>query len=270
VKAHLTDELSGYVDDQLTDEERAVVERHLAECPECAAVIEEERRLRDLLRGLPLVDPPFGFYERLLRQKVPSRPQRSWVRTALINVGAAAAAFAVVLGLASTGESSDEVAADEVITKSASIVPSLDQLRGKRATPAEAESAAHYGVPSSLAGTYQLAGFQLSDGIPQAVYSNGRQLLAVFVMRGRLDWGRLPNPRPVTVNGSPAWQVRIDDADVVLVQRPDAVVVITGPPAQTDPNLASQIQPELSERDSLADRVEEAGRRLLETFGLRG
>jgi anti-sigma factor RsiW len=267
---HLDDLLSGYADGELSPDEANLVEEHLATCEECRTTVEEERALRARLRSLPLLDPPFGLYERLLRDGLPPEQKRSWLRTGVVNLVVAAAGFLLVIGLASTARPTGDVGAADVITKSASLVPNLGQLHGHKATPAETQTAAQYGVPSSLAGTYQLAGFQLADGVPQAVFTNGEQTLVVFMVPGRLDWQRLPSPRPVEVNGYPAWQVSTDDADVVLVQRGNAVVVISGPPSSTDPDLATQIDPELPTPNGIGDRVEAAGRRLLETFGLRG
>jgi hypothetical protein len=46
VKAHVGERLSGYLDGELTQQERQRVELHLADCAECAATLDELRALR--------------------------------------------------------------------------------------------------------------------------------------------------------------------------------------------------------------------------------
>jgi anti-sigma factor RsiW len=52
------DLLSGYLDDELTAEERVAVEAELARSPEWRALLEELRATRALLRALPWPDAP--------------------------------------------------------------------------------------------------------------------------------------------------------------------------------------------------------------------
>jgi anti-sigma factor RsiW len=58
--------LSAYLDGEVTAEERARVDAHLAESAEWRAVLEEVRETRDLLQGLPTVDAPPGFWDSML------------------------------------------------------------------------------------------------------------------------------------------------------------------------------------------------------------
>lgn len=46
VIAHLSDELSGYVDDELDASTRAIVEAHLAQCAECRTLVDRFRAMR--------------------------------------------------------------------------------------------------------------------------------------------------------------------------------------------------------------------------------
>ena len=46
IEAHVGERLSGYLDGELTQQDRQRVELHLADCPDCAATLEQLRTLR--------------------------------------------------------------------------------------------------------------------------------------------------------------------------------------------------------------------------------
>ena len=46
IEAHVGERLSGYLDGELTQQDRQRVELHLADCPDCTAMLEELRALR--------------------------------------------------------------------------------------------------------------------------------------------------------------------------------------------------------------------------------
>ncbi len=58
--------LSAYLDGEVTDEERAVVDARLAASAEWRDVLEEVRSTRALLQGLPMRDAPPDYWESLL------------------------------------------------------------------------------------------------------------------------------------------------------------------------------------------------------------
>jgi anti-sigma factor RsiW len=97
------DLLSAYLDDEVTADERALVEQRLGESEEWRAVLDEVRSTRDLLRRLPVRDAPDGFWDELLSDDpapvsdLDARRRRrnrvvSWIAGA-----AAAAAIAAVI-----------------------------------------------------------------------------------------------------------------------------------------------------------------------------
>jgi anti-sigma factor RsiW len=72
MKAHLEELLSGYVDDQLTVDERARAEKHLGECAACRAELEALRELKETMREVQVahtmeVSPEF-FWSQVKRR----------------------------------------------------------------------------------------------------------------------------------------------------------------------------------------------------------
>ncbi|MEY2476690.1 MAG: putative zinc-finger [Actinomycetota bacterium] len=93
---HLGDLVSALLDGELTAGERAAAEAHLAGCPDCRTEMARTAAMRSLVRGLPPIEPPFGFVEGLVRADRRRRPAA---------VFAAAAAVAAAVGLAVTPRS---------------------------------------------------------------------------------------------------------------------------------------------------------------------
>lgn len=104
---HLGDLLSGLIDGELDPAQTATAQAHVARCRSCAVELDDVTTARALVRGLPELDPPFGFYERIRlddRRGAAARPAfvgASWTprRVAVAAFGSAAAAV-VLLGLA--------------------------------------------------------------------------------------------------------------------------------------------------------------------------
>lgn len=101
----LRQHLSAYLDDELLPGEAAKVRRHLAECPACAAELEELRAVRALLRRLSPPPVPEGFLEglraRLAAEAATGR--RAWWRPVLVPrpavLVAAVVAVLILVGL---------------------------------------------------------------------------------------------------------------------------------------------------------------------------
>ena len=99
--AHLGDALSALLDGELAAGQEEVARAHLARCPECAEELVAVRAARTWVRALPPVDPPFGFYERILLDRGPLQvPANLRRRAGLAALGVAAAAV-TVLGVGS-------------------------------------------------------------------------------------------------------------------------------------------------------------------------
>lgn len=59
------DNLSLYIDDELSEEEKKLIEEHLKRCPECSKELEEYKKLIQMLNDLPDEEPPVGYCKRL-------------------------------------------------------------------------------------------------------------------------------------------------------------------------------------------------------------
>jgi anti-sigma factor RsiW len=116
------DFLSGYVDDELTPDERAAVEAELAQSPEWRAVLDELRATRTMLRALPWPDAPADLIAEVkvrddedvaVGAPAPVRELRPrWRRPAtLIAAASVAAAFVAVLLIPSPDRSETDVPA---------------------------------------------------------------------------------------------------------------------------------------------------------------
>jgi anti-sigma factor RsiW len=188
---HLDDILSAYLDDQLPAEERRDVETHLHSCAECQSDLDAEREVRQLLRDLPAVDPPFGFYERMLRdgpETAPAPAKRRRFRFGLANIAATAAAWLLILGVANMHDNGSVDTAPQGYVNAASVIP---QFGGGHTQQSE-EAAKSHDVPDHLAGTYELQGVVEGSGMMQFVYSDGERTLSVFLVPGELDESALP------------------------------------------------------------------------------
>jgi hypothetical protein len=67
------EQLSAYIDGELSAAERAELERHVPGCPECQEALGELRRVHDLLAALPMPKAPRAF-ALPLDTRLPARP----------------------------------------------------------------------------------------------------------------------------------------------------------------------------------------------------
>ncbi len=95
---HLDDLLSGLLDGELSKAEESAALAHLAGCQHCQTELDAVRAVRSTLRALPPVEPPFGFYQRLL---VPAHPRWRERRRAVVAALAGSAAASVLFLVAS-------------------------------------------------------------------------------------------------------------------------------------------------------------------------
>ena len=59
------DKLSLYLDDELNEKEKKLMDEHLKNCPECSSELKGYRKIIQLLNELPNEEPPEGYCKRL-------------------------------------------------------------------------------------------------------------------------------------------------------------------------------------------------------------
>lgn len=93
---HLDEELSAYLDAELTSDELPAVITHLGSCPECRAELADLDRARTAVRALPGVEPPaFLTVSRAIDE---DRRRRIWPAAAIVGgIAATALAFALAM-----------------------------------------------------------------------------------------------------------------------------------------------------------------------------
>lgn len=107
--AHLGDVLSALLDGELPAAQEAQARAHLTTCAGCTHELQAVSQARTWVRALPLVDPPFGFYERMLLDRAQPIAAAFGTRASirrragLAAIGAAAAAV-TVLGVGSPSQ----------------------------------------------------------------------------------------------------------------------------------------------------------------------
>jgi anti-sigma factor RsiW len=266
---HPDDELSGFVDGSLAPEEQAAVRAHVAGCASCQQQVEQLRAVRDIMRGLPLVEPPFGFFERTLRQgpKPRSTAARRFRNGLIFTIVALLAIIGVVLLV---HHRPSEVTPDvsEVFHDYTSVVK---PVAVEQVTPLPTPVG---GLPASFQG-YQLVKLVEGDEGRYAVYSKGNDAIGVTWSEGELtseapDVPAGEHATLVEVAGNPGFEVTDGGVTLLVVERGSRVytVVAAAPPAMVE--LMSGELPSPDGSTSITDHAAATGKALLETFGIGG
>lgn len=142
--------LNAYLDNELDEKQRLSVERHLKECPQCRAELEELRGCDRLLKQREIEEPTnkfqLGFENRLL-DRIRTRKRPSWVwRLSPVLVPAAACALVVFVVLTNREKTQPMVGIGEIVPYAPekigredkdldlAAVPKADQARGGTAS----------------------------------------------------------------------------------------------------------------------------------------
>ncbi len=299
--AELHDLLSALLDGELAPAEASEVRAYVDRHPEAQVELDDLARVRSWVRDLPAVDPPFGFYERLLRPPAPARRFGPKLAAAL---GAAAAAVVVLVGVTPLSDrvappvnayaerhmhmvapTPDPAAGGGTIAGSApattggsgsvpgSVAPPLtvpsSALPGSesfQAMPA-AELDGH-GIPAQLTTGYRRMGGYIGDGgVMHLMYTNGTVVVSVYEQSGTVAWDALPTAGTRSQVGSmPSWDMSSDNEEVMVVERGTTVYTLVAVAAHDEMIDVVMAMPE-PPAPSMAERAQQASHTVVASFG---
>ena len=214
--------VTGYVDGELSVEERARVEEHLRTCAACREQAEAEQALRARIRVLPEVEPPAGI-ERRLRAKLRAARPSPW---------------RVLLPLAATFIAGLLWAAGSPAVVAWELSRDHDACFGKESLPAEVftndaasavarlepKAAAMPALPDAAGGLELVGGRHcpLADRrVVHLYYATGKRRVSVFVVPGAV---RLERSYAGVARGNAVRLLRVAGTTVGLVgEHPDDV-----------------------------------------------
>lgn len=229
------DLLSALLDGELDAETEAQVRSEVAASPEAQEELADLSRVRALVRDLPAVEPPFGFYERMLRPA--KRPTHIGAKLAGA-VAAAAAAIVLIVGITPATDaivppveayaarhaemdaaSTDDPPPADPATTTTTSDPDMAAFEAVPESELDA-----MGTPAELTGEFRrMAGYQSPVGAVHLVYSDGAVMISVYEQVGDLSWEELPDGTMMQVDDVTAW-TSADDHDEVMVFERGAVV----------------------------------------------
>lgn len=264
----LDSRLSAYLDGELDPHESAAVQELLESSPEARAELDRVSEARDMVRGLPLLDPPpdvatlFHAVGHGVRPTALSGPPRRRARSR-----------AVVMGVVATAAFWGVVVSSPDLT--AAVSPSLDRAVAVHSLvpdggDAEAEmSVTETDMPAEVGGSLYLVHSERIGRGTHAVYSDGTRQVSVFEEPGRVDWPALPEGSLIDLDGSPGWHGTVDGYDVVVIERGRRVYTIVAEPAPGE--MMDDVGVSMpADEPSVLDRIREASYDLTRVFGLRG
>jgi hypothetical protein len=260
--------LDAYLDDELSPAERRSVDALLERSPEARAELADIHRVRSLVRGLPPVDAPAGFYERLENagaRVVPITRRRR--PRGLLVAGSGAVAAAVLLFIAVTPTFDHFVPPiDELEARHLSLVASTSG----RYEPSMTEDLVTDNLNRDRSGGYRrLDMIEGSDDV-QMLYSDGRSEISVFEHSGRVDWSDLPSSGArLTIDDDPAWSTVMPGSEVVVMERDGMVVTVIGTAPREDVMMTAGSIPD-PPPPSFTERVGDACGWIAEGFGFPG
>lgn len=250
---HLDEELDALIDGELDPEAQEAADRHLAACAGCRRRLEEASRVRDLLRSLPVVDPPAGFVDGFIS----ARHRRRGVAVALVGLASVAAVITLVVGQGAT-----EVPA---------VHPEPDALAAAHLDHPGGEPMAPDDLPApmpevdELAGMPRTAAFAAGD-LVHVVFDGSGSTLSLFEAYGRLDWSGSDRQEmaehmelaamevAVDDRTEQGWMVHLDSAHLLVVEVDGIVYALVG---EGPPTLLVEAARELpgAEDPALYDRA---------------
>lgn len=221
-------------------------------------VPEEDDAMRRLLRGLPEVSPPEGWFDDLIR----SRRRRARA-IALAGLAAAGMVGAMVVAQATGIYGDVEPAMDDLAERHEQVmtVPA-ESIRGEM--PAD-EVPAPYQAPEQVGELQRGMAVWHADDVVQLVYAADGQYVSIFEQVGDLDRDAMAaDLTPAGVSGVDAWWT---ESGTLVVRRSDVVYVIVG---DLDPDEVRAVVVDLPDARpmGMTRRIGDAMDDLVNAFGL--
>jgi len=227
------DRLSALLDGELEPDEEARVRDLVAGSPEAQEELAALAQVRTWVRDLPAVDPPFGFYERLLRPVPAARHPRYIGAKVASAVAVAAAAIVLIVGITPAADSvvppvvayaSRHLEMDPTAEPSSFTEPATEPMDFD---PVPDDTLDAMGAPVVLTGEFhRMSGYKSDDGAMHLVYSDGNLMVSVYEQVGVVAWDRLPDGDMTEVGGSPAWMMAGDAEEVMVLERGTMVYTV--------------------------------------------
>ena len=215
---------------------------------------EPDEALRRLLRDLPEVEPPDGFFDGLIRTR--RRKARAVVVSGLVAAGVVGA-LVVAEATGITGDADPEM--DALAARHATMMTSEVEDGAMDDMPAP------YQVPERLGPLQPGAAMLHDDDVVQIVYGGDGRYVSVFEEPGDFEDEAMElELTPLRVEGVSAW--RAEDGSIV-VHRRDVLYVLVG---DVDTDDVADIVADLPDARplGLGDRLRDAMDDLVDAFGL--
>jgi anti-sigma factor RsiW len=245
--------LNAYLDREIDERERSVVESALAIGADLRTEYEQLRQTRQLVRDLPLLEMPPGLLERIDPSSplLGRRPRRR-IRTVEVMVSAIAtvAVWSVLVGTTGGGQVAPDVASVFVAHQSAAESTGNDIDSGN--------------LPASVGVGLDLLHVRDIDGMRQATYGSSAGFVSVFVLSDRVDWDQMPEGDRVAVGDGFGWFEQAASQSVLAIDRADGAYVVVG--TSVDQVVAvAELLPDPPR--SVWERVIDASNETVEFFG---
>lgn len=227
VGGHLGDLVSALVDGELHGPDAAAAHRHLSGCDQCRDEYTATEAVARTVRGLPPVDPRFGFYERLTRRGGFGLPRRS-VR---IGIAVATAAAMVAVAVAVAGDLSEVPVSppvdDMMAVHQAGFLPPVAADKGFEESTA-GDMGAPFEAPGEVGAGYERRAVyeRKSDHIMAVAYRADGGAVSVFEQTGVLDTEAL-DASMAPVAGD-AWAMESNGVLAVVYVRGRLVYTVVG------------------------------------------
>jgi len=103
--------LSPYLENELNQEEKALVENHIEKCPKCSGLLSYMREAKDSMAKIPEIDVSPSFMKRLYKipNKKPKRSFRFLLKPSLQPILAAATVLITVISLYSLNPDREQI-----------------------------------------------------------------------------------------------------------------------------------------------------------------